>query len=328
MRNLAGYFLMNEKILYEKPALTISDQIKLYQSRGLLISNPAFAASKLSAISYYRLSGYARYFTQIGDRSHGFIPGTTFEQIVTLYSFDKELRLLILDAIESIEVAVRTAINNVMSTKYTPHWLEKREYFKESAIFSHKKLKIMIEKAIGKRKDGEKDKLTQDIIFKSYYQKYHSPELPPCWMIAEAMSLGTWSFIYQNLRNKPNRQEIATIFKIPPKVLDSWLHCLTILRNLCAHHAIVWRRIYPVTPRIIYKKHPKIAISKSEDQSWNRLIYQQLAVLSYLLKSIDIDADWEEKLIKLLQKYKSIPIQEMGFPKNWYQKPFHGVIKE
>lgn len=319
---------MIEKILYEKPALTIPEQIELYQSRGLVVQNPAFAISKLSAISYYRLSGYARYFTQASDRSHRFIPGTTFEQIVTLYSFDKELRLLILDAIESVEVAVRTAINHVMSTKYNPHWLEKREYFKESAIFSHKKLKVMIEKAIGKRKDGEKEKLTQDIIFKSYYQKYHSPDLPPCWMIAEAISLGTWSLMYQNLRSNADRREISLNFKVPPKVLDSWLHCLTILRNLCAHHAIVWRRTYPVTPKILYQKHQKIAITKQEDQVWHRLIYEQLAVLSYLLRSIDMDADWEEKLIKLLQKYKSIPIEEMGFPENWYKKPFQGVIKE
>jgi len=328
MRNLAGYFLMNEKTLYKKPALTILDQIKLYQSRGLLIPNPAFSASKLSAISYYRLSGYARYFTQAGDCLHGFIPGTTFEQIFTLYSFDKELRLLILDAIESIEVAVRTAINNVMSTKYDPHWFLKKECFKESAIFTHKKLKIMIEKATGKRRDGEKDKLTQDIIFKSYYQKYHSPELPPCWMIAEAISLGTWSLMYQHLRNKSDRQEISINFKIPPKVLDSWLHCLTILRNLCAHHAIVWRRTYPVTPKILYKKHQKVATPKREDQDWHGLIYEQLAVLSYLLKSIDMDADWEGKLLVLLQKYQLIPIQEMGFPKNWHKEPFQGVIKE
>lgn len=78
----------------------------------------------------------------------------------------------------------------------------------------------------------------------------------------------------------------------------------------------------------MYQKHQKIAIAKPEDQVWHRLMYEQLAVLSYLLKSIEMDADWEDKLIKLLQKYKSIPIREMGFPKTWYQKPFQGVIKE
>ena len=87
---------------YTKPALPISDQIRLLESRQLIIADPQKAAKCLSDISYYRLSGYMYPFKDLATGN--FVGDLTFEEIIDLYLFDKELRLLVFDAIETIDV--------------------------------------------------------------------------------------------------------------------------------------------------------------------------------------------------------------------------------
>ncbi|MCY7376196.1 MAG: Abi family protein [Pyrinomonadaceae bacterium] len=93
---------------YTKPPLTISDQIKLLESRGLIISHKTKAEKYLANISYYRLSAYMYSFKDLVTDE--FADGTTFEKVLDLYLFDRELRLLIFDAIERIEIAFRTQL--------------------------------------------------------------------------------------------------------------------------------------------------------------------------------------------------------------------------
>ena len=106
---------------FNKPAISITEQIRILQHRGLAIQFPERAERYLEVISYFRLSAYMRPFQmnineQVVD--HQFKDGTEFKQIVDLYSFDRELRLLIMDAIERVEVAIRATLNNVMANKY------------------------------------------------------------------------------------------------------------------------------------------------------------------------------------------------------------------
>lgn len=91
---------------YTKPALTFDQQLDLLRERGLAVADPARASHWLSKVSYYRLSAYFLPFKD-GDR---FRPGVEFDQVAGLYIFDRKLRLLALDAIERVEVAIRTAI--------------------------------------------------------------------------------------------------------------------------------------------------------------------------------------------------------------------------
>ena len=89
-----------EKIRFNKPAICVKGQIELLKSRGLIIADENFAENILSNITYYRLSAYMKYF-QVNDN---FSKNTTFEDIVNLYNFDKELKLLVFDYIRLLEV--------------------------------------------------------------------------------------------------------------------------------------------------------------------------------------------------------------------------------
>jgi len=56
----------------------------------------------------------------------------SFENVWELYQFDKNLRLLVSDAIESIEVALRTSLSNIISLRYGPLWYMEQEAFKKN----------------------------------------------------------------------------------------------------------------------------------------------------------------------------------------------------
>ena len=109
--------------VYNKPPLTYAEQVELLISRGLLIPDKKRAERHLSNISYYRLSAYMRPYKQIANEVilDDFIPGTTWDRVYSLYVFDRKLRLLVFDAIERLEVAIRTQIIYQLSHKYGSH---------------------------------------------------------------------------------------------------------------------------------------------------------------------------------------------------------------
>jgi hypothetical protein len=98
---------------YTKPAKTPEDLLAHLEARGLRVKDRAAALSTLRSVGYYRLLIYMRALQS--QPSKAFAPGTSFENVVALYNFDRELRLLCLDAIERIEVALRASIVNSLS---------------------------------------------------------------------------------------------------------------------------------------------------------------------------------------------------------------------
>lgn len=102
---------------YAKPALSFQQQVQLLASRGLQINDQQRAEHYLAHINYYRLAGYCLPF----EAAHQFRPGVRFEDVIGLYVFDRELRLLVLDAIERIEVSVRTQWAYHFAHEVSPH---------------------------------------------------------------------------------------------------------------------------------------------------------------------------------------------------------------
>ena len=88
---------------FTKPARTWDEQIDLLRSRGLHIPDREQARHYLSHINYYRLTGYRLPFEADGS-TRRVKAQTSFDDVLNLYIFDREFRLLLLDAIERIEV--------------------------------------------------------------------------------------------------------------------------------------------------------------------------------------------------------------------------------
>lgn len=185
---------------FEKPAVSVPDQVKLLKRRGMAVRDEALAQHYLNFISYYRLRAYWLPFEvpAANNGDHAFRDGTTFEDVLTLYIFDRELRLLVLDAIERVEVALRAQWAHHMAMTYGPHgYLEQGHY---SVIRHHAKDVTALEKEFNR---------SEDTFAIHYRDKYTSPKLPPVWMAAEVMSFGLLSKFYGNLRTRADRKAIA-----------------------------------------------------------------------------------------------------------------------
>ena len=98
---------------FTKHYMAEADLVALLESRGLIISDEAKAVRYLENIGYYRLSAYMYPFLKVPKESHLYKDDTTFQKVLNLYRFDKKLRMLLLNEIEKIEVAIRRAIMNI-----------------------------------------------------------------------------------------------------------------------------------------------------------------------------------------------------------------------
>ena len=124
-------------VQFTKQAKSNQEHLQAWQDRGLIIPNLARADRYLSFIGYYRLSAYTIPFQQIVTTPstvlHQFKANTTFDDVLNLYIFDRELRLLIMDAIERIEVAIRAQICNVLChLSGNAFWYTDEQHFNHS----------------------------------------------------------------------------------------------------------------------------------------------------------------------------------------------------
>ena len=107
---------------YNKPPLSIENQVKQLKSRGLTIEIEPFADTCLSNISYYRLRAYTFPFQDNTDSKHPFVVPVTLEEIIALYNFDRKLRLLAMDGIEGTLVARCSEITTATKRRYWLSW--------------------------------------------------------------------------------------------------------------------------------------------------------------------------------------------------------------
>lgn len=301
-------FLDMSKLTYNKAPLSIADQIALLESRGLTIENRIKAEEYLSAISYYRLSAYFLPYQRTKDT---FNSGVTFKQIIDTYSFDRELRLLVFDCIERIEVAIRTQLVHIMSLKYQDaHWQDNQAHFITpyynkigNQVDPYSDFQALISKA--------KTVRTPEVFIKHYTDTYNNPSNPPAWMCFELLTIGELSHIYRGLKNNADKKEIADFFGLHHTVFVSWLHSLTYVRNICAHHARLWNKDLAIEPEILLK--PRGNWISKPFQNNSRTFYF-ICVLKYLLQRANPGNTLKLKLEALFQKYPQIPIRFMGIP--------------
>lgn len=299
---------------FAKPALSLSDQLAKLRSRGLIVADEAAAQHYLRYIGYYRLSAYALTFQDCQQITKPFQPGTTFEALLDLYRFDRELRLHVLDAIERIEVALRSTLNNEMANRHGPHWFMKPRHF--SLRFDHADLIADIEREVRiPRGASAPEQPHQEVFINHYYSKYGEPHLPPSWMVMETFSLSSLSRLYAGLNLGSERIAIAKHFKTDEFVLRGWFHVLSYVRNLCAHHARLWNRQLVIKFRQVARRHQ--AFLHTNDR-----LYAVAIVSMDLLRTIAPDTHWHLRLRDLISHHPGLPLGAMGFPSNWDKSTF------
>ena len=285
--------------------MSYSAQLSLLKSRGMTFSDEAKTVYLLEKIGYYRLSGY--WYPLLADKKkHIFKPNSNFETAFSLYKFDRELRKLISAEIEKIEVAIRAKMAYELSMAYQPFWIEDSSLFTSSRNHSTTLDKI-----------NEEYARSNEEFITAFKRKYSNP-LPPACIILEVTSFGTLSRLYRNLKPSKAKRDVAKSFNLSDKVFDSWLHSLTCVRNVCAHHARLWNsqiKIQPLSP-----KKPK-DIWLINNAICNNRVYYIFSMIIYLLNTVNPKHTFKQKLQNLFLKYPNVDKAAMGFPPDWQNEP-------
>ncbi|HUI93035.1 MAG TPA: Abi family protein [Chitinivibrionales bacterium] len=300
---LLGYRKMSLKP-YDKPHLSYDDQVQLFVKRGLLVRDLKAAAEFLSRVSYYRLSAYRFPFLQQNDL---FLPGTSFEQLTRLYKLDDALRQAFICALSPIEIYLRTRVTYQLTAKYGPFVQYDPSVFRST--FDHAKWVQAVEIEIVRGHETFLDH------FKSKYSGF--PRLP-LWMAVEVMSFGSISKLYGGLLPDPQRS-ISSIFGIHHSVLHNWMHALTYVRNVCAHHSRLWNRELAIRPEI-----PRKAAEWQKIHIDNTRIFSIAAVVDWITTKALLPSPAIEKMFSVIdeiQKQGSRFPAFMGIPSDVQLRP-------
>ncbi|MBN1553611.1 MAG: Abi family protein [Phycisphaerae bacterium] len=289
---------------YRKPWLSYQDQVSLLQSRGVIIDDVQKAVEFLQHVNYYRFSGYCLAFE---SSRHQFSAGVSFQQIQDAYLFDRSLRDLLTEALEIVELDFRAAIAYHFGERYGAFAHTNRNNFFHK--FDHKH---WLEKLHTEAKRSSEIFVSH---FKITYREF--PDLP-VWVIMEIMSFGALSFMGAGML-KGDQKAIARKYGLQPCDWVSWLHHLTYVRNLCAHHSRLWDRIWSIKPQL-----PAAKVWKPPHLPGNHRLYVTLLILNYLMVRCptitSYAAEWRTRVQALFANPPSTTnaFQQMGLTQDWH----------
>ncbi|PQB08960.1 CAAX protease [Polaribacter filamentus] len=298
--------------MFKKTAFTIEEQLQKLKDRGLLFSNESIALKYLSHISYYRLGEYW-YVMQEDKEQHVFKPNSKFNDVIALYNFDAELRLLLFDVIEKIEISLRTKLIYHPSHEIDPWWFQNFELFSDSMALTKTLSNLQ----------GELER-SKDVTIKNHFKNHKDDKrFPPAWKSLEQTSFGALSKLYGNL--KPTVKAKDTIAKefgaVNHTFLPSWLQSIAQIRNFCAHHSRLWNRNLPNTFKLLPKPpNPWIVDKENVPKQFNKL-YVHMCLMKYMLNEIQPNNLFTSRLDALFTKYPNVDSNALDMKPNWQQEP-------
>lgn len=310
---------------YDKPPMTLDALAGRLTDRGVAIPDRDRTLRYLRHIGYYRLSPYTIPF-QKGDTGHLLREGTSFDDVLDLYVFDRTLRLVVLDALERAEVAVRAALTDHMSTAYdNPHWYLDASHFRDRG--RHAGLLKIVRDTCDERLRGTPDSGEDSLVHRSalehYLTTYGSPELPPSWLMVETLTIGQLTSMYRNLTRRADRTTVARSIGLTAPLLESWMQTYVRVRNVCAHHGRLWNvglGVYPAIPTS--PTVPWLEGAGALPEMSRKRLYPVLVSLQSILETISPHSGWANRLHRLIDSRPTMNLRGMGIPEAWAEDPF------
>ena len=281
-------------IPYNKPHATPSARITHLRGKGLLIRRPNIATKKIEAIGYERLRIYFLSRRQTSSPGKPFIPGTTYQDILSLYECDIKLRDACFSAVGQFELLFRNAISEALSAAYGSH-----PYFYTRAFKS--------EKAHCKAIWSFYEIYTKSTDRRAvhYRDTYSDPILPAIWTMKEFLTFGSASHTYKLLEG-PIRTKIAAQFGVQSdEVFKSWVTCLVDLRNICAHHDRLFNRSL--------QKQPSTLIRAQVPTAPRQKLKAILECLDYMLTQRGVKVAVTAKVGKIIAGCPQMSPSEAGY---------------
>ncbi|MFC4257249.1 Abi family protein [Altererythrobacter xixiisoli] len=306
-------------MLYDKPATTIDEQIVLLAERGMG-GDQALMRRWLETVGYYRLSAYwlpvELPAAEGQTRTKIFQPGTMFEAIVDIYVFDRKLRLLVMEGIERIEIALRSRWTNRLTLAHGSHAHLAVSVFQSG--YDH----IGLLSALANR---AKD--SNEVFVEHYRQKYAEPFMPPLWIVTELMTFGELSRWFALTKDLKVKSAVARDLGLPSReVLEGTLQLLSYIRNICAHHGRLWnRQTVKRLPNIKRFKDDLVVVETRTSQGIQaqpaNFIYNALVALVHMLRHQSPDTSFAQRVTALVKTRSPDQLRAMGFPTDWQARP-------
>ena len=294
-----------------KPWLSFQDQLDTLQERGLNVDNQPAALNYLKRLGYYRLSGYWYPLRAIDTaatqaqgrpvRSSSFAPDSQFEDVVKLYVFDKKLRLLALDALERIEMAVRVDIAYLLG--------QYDSLAHENAHCLHGNFsKRKITRGVNQGKTEHELWLSkyQSLLHRARREPFvqhhqQSYKSLPVWVAIEVLDFGSLSKLFSGMKHA-DKEQVARHYGIASgEEFAKWLRSLNFIRNVSAHHSRLWNINV-------------LELSTASD-GWpsnirNAKPFFYFCIMQHLLKVICPNSSWGQRFKDLLKDSFPTPVNQ------------------
>lgn len=275
----------------------------------MLMKDEQKAAFYLGHISYFRLKGY--WWDMQTDRTnHIFASNSYFEDVIARYNFDRQLRLILFDAIEFIEIALRAKLIYHLSQAYGGLW-----YLNDNLVMDKTKYQDCLA-------DLQTEFTRSGEGFAKEFRQKHPNGNPDVWLVFEVATFGTLSKIYSNLKPQlPEKSLITHEFGLNSiNDLSSWFAAISYLRNVIAHHSRVFGRDIlkrPAVPKNPRNQWLQYGVTPVQDKK----PFVVISTMVYLCNAINPSNEIKKKLLSLFNSNPDIPIYKMGFFNNWQREP-------
>lgn len=296
---------------------TLDEQIDILKSKGLIISDVDKTKEILLRENYFFISGYRHIFMKT-SQERMYLPGTTFEELYALFTFDRYFRNIIFKHVLVVENNLKSVFSYQLSKQYG---IREKDYLKE-ANFTPDKTKVrQVYDILGKMKRQIRVNSKQHSATMHYMTNYG---YIPLWVMVKVLSFGIVGELYSILKPE-DQQSIADLYNIDPESLDSFLPILANYRNLCAHEDILFDNR---TQRAIfdnkYHRELKIPIVDDEYIYGKTDLFALVIIFKYMLRDEEFrdlvnEIDYEINVLD--GKVSTVPVEKIlnriGFPMNW-----------
>ena len=298
---------------------TLDEQIDILKSKGLVIDNEDFAKEVLLRENYFFLNGYRHLFLRSRNNKI-YIPGTKFEEMYSLFLFDRSLRNILFKNILIIENNLKSIISYQLSKKYG---IKENQYLNPNNFNNKFEKRKQINDLIFKMKRQIKNNATQHSATQHYVENYG---YIPLWVAVKVLSFGIVTELFSVL-NKEDQYEIVDLYNLGIDEFVNYTSLLSNYRNLCAHEDIVFdNRTQKHIDDTKYHRLLKIDLLDNEYVYGKNDLFSLIIILKCMLKDEEfklLALEIRKILDNLEYNLRSIPINKvldaMGFPINWEQ---------
>lgn len=292
--------------MQDKKFKTINEQLELLRSRGLTINDETQAREFLLHNNYYRISGYSLTLR----KNDTFSKSATFQNIIDIYHFDHELRHILLQYLEVIEVQMKSVYTYEFTKIHGPTG------YLDSAFFTNQ---TRHQELIDKANQQKIQRLPHEAYLKHFVNDLQQDI--PLWAYVDLLTISDISFLY-SISEQSIKDAVAHTFGLTMRkgasILGSYMHSMTIIRNLCAHGSRIYNRLFEQKPSL-NKKEKALLIKNSKGELDNAHFYGFLLIMKRILP-VDKFSEMKKSLIALTKKYPFIRMNYYGFRSDWEQK--------